>query len=210
MATITREFTYKLADDYLAQTGDLNKTAQWTYVGPEEFWIFVETETGKLKNTNIFTKEMNGDVIPTPVDSTKLHISANLLPLLATLLGASEYVDGALLPQYTESLPDGNTYSRPADPMPDHTYDITEATYDFDTNTWNFPWKKTWVTWEDLITTRDRALSEIEPTLRNIGDYPESLQTKLQTYKTALENLETTWAGIAAYKVHLPVHPIKK
>lgn len=209
MAIINRVFTYNLADDYLAQTSNLNKSAQWTYVGPDEFWIFLETETGKPRDYNCFTKEMNGDIIPTPIDCVKYHVIASNEPLLATLLGISEPVDGSILPQFSEVLPNGETYSRPRDPMPDHTYEISEMYYDFETQTWHFPWKRTWVEWEDLLRTRDFYLEEITLTLRKVNDFPAAMQTKLQQYKSDLENLETTWAGYPAYKVWMPVNPLE-
>ena len=209
MSTINRVFTYKLADDYLAQTGDLNKSAQWTYAGPDEFWIFLESETGKPSNFNFYTKEMNGDVIPVPLGCVRYHVVANNEPLLATLLGASELVDGSSLPQISETLPNGETYSRPANPMPDHTYDANEIYYDFNTQQWHFPWKQTWVEWENILTTRNNLLEEIELALRRITDYPQAIQTALQQYKSDLENIETIWAGYPAYKVWIPTNPLE-
>lgn len=208
MATIKRVFTYNLADDYLAQTNSLNKTAQWTYVGPDEFWIYLLKENGKPRDYNFFTKEMNGDTIPTPIDCVKYHVKASNEPLLATLLGASEMVDGNTLPQFTETLPNGETYSRPKNPMPDHTYEIADMYYDFDTETWHFPWKKTWIEWEDLLKVRDGLLEELAVTLRNVTDFPASIQEKLLNYKSELENIETIWAGYPAYKVWMPEKPL--
>lgn len=208
MAIIRRVFTYTLADDYLAQTADLNKSAQWTYVGPDEFWIFLLKDSGKPRCYNVFTKEMDGDIIPTPEDCVKYHVDANSEPLLATLLGASEFVDGALLPQYSEVLPNGETYSRPMDPMPDHTYEISDMYYDFNTESWVFPLKKTWVEWSDLIARRDFLLEQVNLKLSKVADLPAGIRTPLEGYKSALENLETTWAGIAAYKVWMPEAPL--
>ncbi len=207
MATIRRIFTYKLADDYLAQTSDLMKSATWTYVGPDEFWIFIEKETGKPRCYNFFTKEMDGDIIPTPIDCIKYHVDANAEPLLATLIGASEMVDGSTLPQFSEVLPNGETYSRPRDPMPDHTYEMSEMYYDFDKKEWIFPLKKTWVEWDQLLASRDEELKQVTLKLTKINDFPVSISSKLQEYKTALENLETVWAGYPAYKVWLPEKP---
>lgn len=208
MATIKRVFTYNLADDYLAQTNDLNKSAQWTYTGPDEFWIFLEKETGKPRDFNCFTKEMDGDKIPTPIDCIKYHVIATNEPLLATLLSAGEPVDDTQLPQFSEVLPNGETYSRPKDPMPDHTYEVGEMYYDFETQKWNFPWKRTWVEWEDILKRRDELLEDLNLRLRNVKDFPESILTQLQQYKTELENIETTWAGYPAYKVWMPIDPL--
>ena len=207
MATIRRVFSYTLADDYLAQTAELNKSAQWTYVGPDEFWIFLFKDSGKPRCYNFFTKEMNGDTIPTPEDCIKYHVNANVEPLLATLIGASENVDGNSLPQYSEVLPNGETYSRPRDPMPDHTYEINDMYYDFASQKWVLPFKKTWVEWPDLLQRRDVDLERVTLKLRKVEDLPTNMIAQLEEYKSALENLETTWAGVAAYKVWMPVAP---
>ena len=42
MANITKTFTYALPDEYVAQTSDLNLTAEWTYEGPAFMWVFVD------------------------------------------------------------------------------------------------------------------------------------------------------------------------
>ncbi len=208
MATIRRVFTYKLADDYLAQTADLMKSAQWTYVGPDEFWVFLFKDSGKPRCYNFFTKEEDGDIIPTPVDCVKYHVDANAEPLLATLFGASEYVDGATLPQFSEVLPNGEIYSRPMNPMPDHTYEINDMYYDFNTRMWVFPFKKPWVEWDELLRRRDWELNEVNLRLDKISDLPPSVRTPLEEYRTALQNLETTWAGWPAYKVWMPEKPL--
>lgn len=208
MANIKKIFTYNLADDYLAQTNKLQKTALWTYDGPDKIWVFINNETKKLESTTYFTAETDGPTIPTPLGCTKLEINCSNNALIATLVGACTPVDGASLPQYSETLPNGEVYERPLHPMPDHTFEINDATYDFDIDEWTLPWKQTWVTWEQLIERRDALLKDVSIEMTNISDYPTSLQTAFADYKKALEDLETTWDGYAAYKVWMPVHPL--
>ena len=43
----TKTFTYKLPDDYLAQTDNLGLTADWTYEGPRFLFVFVSRETNR-------------------------------------------------------------------------------------------------------------------------------------------------------------------
>jgi hypothetical protein len=207
MARISRLFTYDLADDYLAQTNTLKKSGTWTYQGPDRIWVFLNTETNKLDSTIFYTLEEDGPNIPSPLGCTKLEIDCNSNPLFCTLIGASDHVDGGALPQYSEVLPNGELYTRPMDPMPDHTYDFNNATYDPTTNQWSYPWKETWVTWDDIRSIVQTQLSEVEVELRKLSDLPSSMRTRLEAYKTELENFETTWAGIDAYKVWRPVHP---
>jgi len=210
MTRISRIFTYDLADDYLAQTNNLRKTGTWTYKGPDRIWMFVDTETNRPFGTNFYTLEENGPDIPTPLGCTKLEIDCSSNPLFCTLIGASDHVDGGSLPQYSEDLPNGEVYTRPLAPMPDHTYEFNNALYDPETQTWSYPWKETWITWDDIRTVVASQLTEINLELSKLTDMPPSLLAKLTAYKTELENFETTWAGVDAYKVWLPRHPINR
>jgi hypothetical protein len=210
MTRISRTFTYDLADDYLAQTSELRKSASWTYNGPDRIWVFLDNETNKLYGTNFYTLEEDGPSIPSPLGCTKLEINCQANPLFCTLVGASDHVDGDALPKYSEDLPNGEVYTRPLNPMPDHTYEFNDAEYNPRTQQWSYPWKKTWVTWDDIRSVVASQLSQVETELRGLSDLPSSLRTMLETYKTELENFETTWAGIDAHKVWLPIHPINK
>jgi hypothetical protein len=210
MTRISRIFTYDLADDYLAQTNNLRKSATWTYQGPDRIWVFLNTEDNTLYGTNFYTLEEDGPNIPTPEGCTKLEIDCNANPLFCTLVGASDHVDGASLPQYTENLPNGEVYSRPMDPMPDHTYDFNRAVYDSNRQEWSYPWKETWTNWDKIREVVASELEEVTLELRKLTDLPSSLRTTLENYKTELENFETTWAGVDAYKVWQPTHPLRR
>ena len=210
MTRISKIFTYDIADDYLAQTNELKKTGTWTYNGPDRIWTFVDLVTRKSYHSMFFTLEEDGPTIPTPLGCTKLEIDCSADPLLCTLLGADDPVDGNTLPQYTEELPNGETYSRPLAPMPDHTYEFTNSTYNVDTKEWHHPWKETWVTWDTIRPVVAKQLEDVTLELLRLTTLPASLRAPLEAYKLELENFETTWAGYDAYKVWIPNHPIKK
>lgn len=214
MANITQEFTYKLADDYLAQTDDLGKTATWTYEGRDKLWLEINRETGELDNTGYFKEEEGGGDVPTDPHLEVICVDCTIDPLICSLVGADKDRDYAELPQYTEELPDGSTYSRPDPVTPDHTYDINTAVYDKETETWSMDYYKTWRTWEEVIADRDNLLKEVKKEVKAaIEDSPASYVEALQAHQTALENLETTWAGYEedhqAIKVIVPLHPFK-
>jgi hypothetical protein len=207
MTRISRTFTYDLADDYLAQTNNLRKSGSWTYQGPDRIWVFLDPETNKLDSTIFYTFEEDGPNIPSPMGCIKMEVDCNANPLFCTLIGASDHVDGATLPQYTENLPNGEIYTRPLDPMPDHTYDFNQATYDPNTQEWAYPWKETWVTWDEIRSVVATQLTEVTLEISKLTDLPSEMRSQLESYKAELENFETTWAGVAAYKVWRPTHP---
>lgn len=207
MTQININFTYNLADDYLAQTNDLGKTNEWTYVGPDRIWVFINNDNNKVGDFSFLTEENNGPEYPTPEGYTKVEINCALNPLLATLLNANSYfVDQNELEQLEIQLPNGNTYSRPRNPDPNHTYEAEEITYE--NNDWIIPWKKPWITWNDLYKIRDHWLQEAELELSTVVTLPDSLRTKLNDYINSLKNLETEWANFEPYMYILPDYPL--
>ena len=47
MKQITKDFTYDIPDEYLAQTKANGDTATASYTGPAKLWVFVQEQTGK-------------------------------------------------------------------------------------------------------------------------------------------------------------------
>lgn len=207
MTQINIKFIYNLADDYLVQSNDLGKTAEWTYIGPDKIWIFVDDESNKIDEFNHLTEEEDGSSYPTPEGFTKIEIDCVNNPLLATLLNANIYtIDQNNLPQIEIQLPDGNVYSRPKDPDPNHTYESAEIVYN--TGDWIIPWKKPWVTWEDFYKARDSGLKEAELELALVTTLPDSLKNKLNSYISSLKKLETEWSSFEPYMYIPPNYPL--
>lgn len=207
MVEITKNFTYNLADDYLAQTSSLNKTADWTYIGPDKIWILVNNETNRCDDFNILTKENDGETYPTPEGYTKVELDCNANPLIATLFRANiNTIDSATLPQLEINLPNGDVYSRPQNPDPWHTYETSELTYV--EGQWNLSWKKPWITWEEITKAKNDLILRAKLDQKNIIDLPDILKNKLANYITTLETLETTWAEFQPYMVILPDYPL--
>ncbi len=212
MANITKLFTYDLADTYLAQTNEQGKQGSWMYEGPDKIWVYVDAATGKLENTGFKREEEDGPNLPVWEGMNLVEVDCGVNPLFCTLIGASVPVEGGSLPQYTQELPNGNTYTRPMDPMPDHTFEINDAVYDEASKTWSYSWKKPWVTWEKLLEFRDTRLAHAKLQKERLTDLPASLTTALDAYITELENLETIWADYTSatecIKVELPDNPL--
>lgn len=212
MANITKLFTYDLADTYLAQTNNLGKEANWMYEGPDKIWVYVDATTGQLENTGFKTEEEDGPNLPVWEGTKLVEVDCGVNPLFCTLVGASVPVEGDDLTQYTEELPNGATYSRPADPMPDHTYEINGAVYNEAENSWSYAWKQTWVTWDKLLEFRDSRLAHAKKQKETLSDMPAALVSQLDAYISELENLEVTWADYTSdtecIKVQLPENPL--
>jgi hypothetical protein len=211
MADIEKTFIYEIADTYLAQTNNEGKTATWTYTGPNKIWLEIVSETGKLDNTGYFVEEEGAPDIPTDPHLELVCVDCAVDPLVCSLVGADTPKDYSTLPQYSEELPNGNTYERPDPQSPDHTYDVNSGHYNKETLEWTFDWFKPWTTLEKKLKERDVFLEIVDQELRIGTDMPESRRTALTEYRKSLEDLEITWEDyLTPERVHMiefPEHP---
>lgn len=210
MAKIVKKYTYNIADDYLYQTNDLGKTAEWTYNGPDKIWVFVDKETLKLVNNVFYTEEENGANIPEPLDQIKVEIDCDKDPLLGSLFHADHlegHIDYSTLPKYTETMPDGTVYSRPLHPTPDHTYELFDLEYDVIAGEFKkpYPWKKPHVTWDDIRLVRNRALDISDFKINS--DMPASLKAEWEEYRQKMRDIPQTYAGKDPWKITFPETP---
>ena len=188
MAKISKKFIYDLPDDYLYQTNDLDLKAEWTYDGPDVIWAFVDPETNRLCG-DFKTPEEDGETYPTPLHLKKVKIDCSENPLLCTLLGADETLDYTVFETIEEELPDGNVYSRPKNPFPDHTYEMTEIVFDPETETFiePYPWKKPHMDWNGIREWRNRLLAMTDD--RILDDMPPALKQQWEDYRQQLRDL---------------------
>ena len=201
---ITVPFTYTIADDYLAQTTSLNKIANWTYVGPDKIWVYIDAPDYKGHHGHFYTEDDNGADIPEREGSVKVMIDCAQKPLIATLMGACQniqsYVYHDSLPQYTETLPDGEVYQRPLHPMPDHTYDINEMVYNPEADDWvkPYPLKQPHVTWNQIRHWRDAQIRHSDGLVNN-EDTPDHLVVAWEAHRQKLKDLPQTHGAENAY-----------
>lgn len=209
---IHKTFTYDVADDYLAQTNELGKTGTWTYDGPDRIWILVDKDT--LKYHSWKDDMEDGEHYPTPIDMIKIEVDCASNPLLCTLVGADQIRDYNLFDQYEETLPDGNVYSRPLVPPPDHTYELADIEYDPAAGEFKqpFPWKKPHRSWADLRFERNGLLHSSD--YREAADMPESVRAAWAEWRQALRDLPQTFGAEAGgtpsidpWKVIMPPRP---
>ena len=197
-------FTYDLPDQYLYQTNDLKKTAEWTYKGPDKKWIFVDAATKKIIGRFHYTERDNGADVPTPEGQIKVLVDANVNPIISSLL-QNEYIYGDM-DHTVEELPD-DTYYGHVDPLPpDHCYELTEIQYDVETGEFvkPYPWKQPHMDWETLLELRNRML---EASDSRIHLCPLDQRADWETYRQKLRDLPATFAGVDPWKVSFPESP---
>ena len=186
---ITKTFTYDLPDDYLSQQRTLDKTAEWTYIGPEEICLVVNKETNTYAGI-FLTHDHDKDNVPVPIDKYHVHVSCEDNPLLCALAHAeTEKPDYADLEQQEELLPDGLTYKRPLHPPPDHTHDILDIQFDPTTQTaiTPYPWKKPHMDWTSLRSWRNGILRDSDD--KEHEYMPQHLNDAWAEYRQILRDL---------------------
>jgi len=202
---IEKTFSYKVPDAYLYQTSNLNKTAQWTYRGPDKLWIFADASTGKIISGYHCTERDDGANVPTPEGQIKVFVDAEKNPLIASLCYNTQ--DYGQLPHITEQLPGGATYSYP-DPMPpDHTYELTEIVYDQARGQFAepFPWKQPHMTWEELKSARDSILLASDSQMAKATD--PAVRQEWEKFRQEMRDITKTFAGVDPWKVPFPSQP---
>ena len=201
---ISKTFTYDIADQYLYQTNNLKKTAEWTYTGPDKLWIFVDKSTMKIHSRFHYTERDNGHDVHCPVEQIKVLVDANVNPCLASLI--HNELDYGTLPHTVENLPENTTYGHPIPIPPDHTYELIEIEYDQATGEFKkpYPWKKPHITWDELKASRRAMLEASDSKIRTC---PPDQIPAWEAYRQKLRDLPTTFAGVDPWKVIFPAEP---
>jgi hypothetical protein len=201
---IEKTFTYNLADSYLAQTNNLGRTATWTYTGPRYMWIFVDQTTKKVIGKFHYTERDNGADVPVPAGQWKVAIDADVNPLIASIV--HNEIDYGTLPHDEEVLPDGSVYGTPNPIPPDHTYELTEISYDPSTGfDFTGAWKNPHTTWDQLRDSRNKNLAGTD--IKILHAHTPELRAAWEEYRQKLRDLPATFAGVDAWKVPYPVAP---
>lgn len=186
---ITKVFTYNLPDDYLSQERTLGKTAEWTYIGPDEVCLVINKDTNTYAG-KFFTGDHDHHNIPEALHEYHVHVDCSTNPLLCALAHCEiEKPDYADLDQHEELLPDGLTYKRPLHPPPDHTHNIADIIFDPVTKIAPtvFPWKQPHSNWDDLREWRRRILEESDG--KTADDVPESVKAPWETFRQLLRDI---------------------
>jgi hypothetical protein len=227
MKQITKNFTYDLPDEYLAQTNADGKTATASYTGPEKLWVFVDETTRENKSDAMQIDEnWDDNGMPAPTGQTKVELDckgadtllcAIFLPHSVTLSQTNVAVD----------LPEGyGTYVHAVPTLPDHTYERELLKYKPDTATvdndngdnmnrggeWELTWKQPWVTWATMTQTRNDQLAMSDSKVS--FDQPDSVKGPWVEWRQKMRDMPTVWKRgeadeFPAHMVKFPIEPTR-
>ena len=226
----TKTFTYKLPDDYLAQTDNLGLTADWTYEGPRFLFVFVSRETNRWNPSQScipFTRTPTAD--ETDQANTRAGLDQRAVLIDMQTADEAEAVIGSILfgkdtgkaggyPQKEYKLDGDDTvyYERPNPTSPDHTYAADEIEFDAATDKFvtPLPWFKPWITMEQHKAARDGLLADAQANLDaeatengGNGNLTDEMRAKLQAFITELEGLYTKFSPEDGWGPHMIPFP---
>jgi len=205
MSKITLEFTYNLPDERFAATNNLNKTATWTYHGPEKFYIYLSSTTNKITDNPALPYEKIRDNCPVKQGMYSFLVNAKQYPLVATLFYPSESHNTVGLENIL--LPDGRTFQEDFPLRPTDCYYKNDIEFDRTTNSFiePYPFATNDVTWDDIRNMRDMYLTISDKRINE--DAPDSVNQPWIEYRQALRDLPTVWADRPAYSIIFPDAP---
>lgn len=227
MKQITKNFTYDLPDEYLAQTNADGQTATASYTGPEKLWVFVDEATRENKSDAMpIDENWDDNGMPAPTGQTKVEldckgadtlICAIFLPHSVTLSQTNVAVD---LPE------DYGTYVHAVPTLPDQTYERELLKYKPDTATvdndngdnmnrggeWELTWKQPWVTWATMTQTRNDQLAMSDSKVS--FDQPDSVKGPWVEWRQKMRDMPTVWKRgeadeFPAHMVKFPIEPTR-
>lgn len=213
ITTVTKTLTYKTPNEAWMTDDSEGKTGTVTYTGPDNIWVFVDNDTRKI-SPPYYTSKDDGPDIPVPPGMTRVMLSAESQTDLAVMA----VLDRTLISEpdgYTETeeaLPDGTVWIV-GDPIHITTvHDLDTITYNFTSNTWEFEYRTSPITWTDVINARNGMLTASDG--RIAPDMPESLKSQWIEFRQKLRDFPTimgrgTPNEVAPWKCQLPKPPVE-
>ena len=226
----TKTFTYKVPDDYLAQTDALGLTASWTYDGPRWLFVFVDKASGKLlpsQSCMAFNRQPNsGDIehanTRAGVDEIAVLIDMNSPTdeeaIIASIYFGKDTGKAAGYPQKEYKIAGDDTvhYERPDPISPDHAYAADEIEYDQAAGAWKspLPWFKPWITMEQHKAARDGLVADAQANLDaeatengGQGNLTDQQRAALQAFIAELNGLYTKFPAADGWGPHMIPFP---
>lgn len=212
ITTVTKAFTYNIADELFGNTTVDGRTASASYTGPDRVWIFVDETTGQLsRQYPPLTSQEDGGDVPVPNGTIRVEVTAeDDIQILAML--KEEFVTYSDVTTTSEALPEGygsvefnNTATL------SETYDVDDLVRNIDNNTWNdLPLIDDGITWEQLISSRNVQLGASDG--RISPDMPDSVKQPWIDYRQLLRDFPAAYgygtdSEVAAWKVQFPEQP---
>lgn len=189
MTTITREFTYYVADDIYSQTNVNNANVTITYSGPEKKYAIISALTNKFTGATISEEQhltFNDIIENEDFYSVELNANTSLVLVCAMLDGGINPIG---LPTISEDIPGQTTPFVRTDPvLPIDTYNLKEIQWDRANGilVHPLPWAEAPNSWDNIIRWRNNKLAASDRTLTD--DMPSSLYDTVVAHRQYLRD----------------------
>jgi hypothetical protein len=202
MTNIRKSFTYDLADDQYHQTNTLGLSGTMTYTGPSKLYLIVDKTTNKLTGGEL-SEEIyeNGAWNQREVDQYAIEVDCDKDTLVCAI-HCTGHLDQSNIVKIQEIIPgQDEPFVRENPPLPDHAYSHTDIEYSPELQEFvkPFPWRRPWISWDNLITSRNVALAASDKLISE--DLPATLYSAMLGYRTYLRDFTKTFG--AAWNITL-------
>lgn len=204
MGNITKTFTYSVPNEPGVSDFSDNLQVNASYIGEQELYVFIDTETKKLTNRTPLPKDLGDDINP-PFNCEKILVDANVDPIVASIVYPERFTITDDVSTVTVNTIGDHVYEYEWPSTVHNALDIYETTYDENTNTWTYVHHLEENDWEGIKRERDALLDSSDAKVA--PDMPEELRNQWIAYRQALRDLPTTWDGVEAWKVVFPTAP---
>lgn len=205
MANITKEFTYKIPDEWGFDEFTQGKTGTYVYEGPEFLTFEVcndPTNPNYGKETGWCLWEPADLERPCALDVTRITVDCKEEPFLCEIAndqGKDSDNEFRTNRQWTVQYATPEGYEDVHKPLNDEViprdiYDEWNITYDFETEEFNVPVRtfaaqgvKMDLTWAEVRLVRNELLQGTDGRIND--DMPEALKQKYRTYRQLLRDL---------------------
>lgn len=212
MKTITKQFTFKIPDDYLSDNFSKGLTGTWTYKGPETVYLQIDKETGKEQGWCLWEPRDLERPCQLNIERVKLDCASN--PLLAYICNDMDHPEEAAFKSNRKwvvqyQAPEGyKSLLKPDRLEPRDIYDEFNISYDFLTGEFNLPVKTfatvfktiTDTSWEKIRKARNDLLENTDGKIST--DMPQEIKDKWLKYRELLRDLPD---ALAEFPPHIAV-----
>jgi len=180
MANITSSFTHLLPTELYVAGISTNVTGSYTYVGPEEFDVWVEANSGKITKINVETNPPN----EAGADIRKTINAKDSAQLPAAYICSHQFTDNYQW-NYTytdETQSNGDVYKKIDNP---DLRDAYEVKWNFNTSTWQLT--QILKAQENEHTDLAKKRKDYVKTYSDQYDFGTDINTKIDTYLAAID-----------------------
>ena len=198
MTKINFSFNYEAPDFKGSPTRNLQKTGEWVYEGPENFYVAITPQGILSRKPAVPSLENKGYLFGDYYLTVEVNARKN--PIVAAIV--FENLDLQTFHQSSWIGPDRKTYVIDDPVLLTDAYDRDTISYDSNTDQFSCNFVDFGTTWDNIREQRNGLLEYYDGKIRD--DMLETLYNEYLRIRQELRDITTTWEGYEPVQVILP------